>query len=201
MKDARYKIWCTSSVWVKAVRQGAVSMSESTWYKYSKKLGFSKDRKKAKIKRKRGSYDASKPNETWHADISQHKTFDNTIFYIYTVVDNFSRKIIAHDISRTKSAIIRTKTIKDAIAREFNVTISNQPKLDLIVDGGTENNNKTVHQFIQDCQISISKKIALKDVSFSNSIVEGSYKIMKSYYFRTKDILSTTIKEELEFFT
>lgn len=29
---------------------------------------------------------------------------------------------------------------------------------------------------------------------------EGPYKIMKSYYFRTKDILSTTIKEELEFF-
>ncbi|SHF04580.1 hypothetical protein [Chryseobacterium takakiae] len=42
--------------------------------------------------------------------------------------------------------------------------------------------------------------IALKDVTFSNSIVEGSYKIMKSYYFRSKEILSTTIYQELKFF-
>ena len=72
--------------------------------------------------------------------------------------------------------------------------------LDLIVDGGSENNNKTVANFIKSCEVSIQKKIALKDVTFSNSIVEGPYKIMKSYYFRRKEIYASTLKDELEFF-
>lgn len=199
MNNAKYKIWCIRSVWGKAVRDGVVSMAESTWYKYAKQLGLSEKRKLPKKPRKKGSFNASRPNETWHADISQYKTFDNVIFYIYTVVDNFSRKIISWDISTEKSAKIRTQTIKRAIENEFNVNLENQ-RVDLIVDGGSENNNKTIHQFIQDCQVKIDKKIALKDVTFSNSIVEGPYKIMKSYYFRTKQILSTTIYQELAFF-
>ncbi|WP_298507529.1 DDE-type integrase/transposase/recombinase [uncultured Kordia sp.] len=199
MNNPKYKIWCIRSVWGKAVRDGAISMAESTWYKYVRKLGFSKARKPQKIKRKRGSYDASRPNETWHMDISQYKTFDNITFYIYTVVDNFSRKIISYDISTQKSASIRTGTVKKAIKKEFGVDLKDR-SLDLIVDGGTENNNKTIHQFIQECQLTINKKIALKDVTFSNSIVEGPYKIMKSYYFRIKKILSTTIHQELDFF-
>ncbi len=199
MNNPNYKIWCIRSVWGKAVRNGAVSMAESTWYKYTRKLGFSKARKPFKVPRKRGSFNASRPNETWHMDISQYKTFDNVIYYIYTVVDNFSRKIIAYDISTKKSAQIRTNTVKQAIANEFDVNLKEQ-HLDLIVDGGTENNNKTIHQFLKDCQINVHKKIALKGVTFSNSIVEGPYKIMKSYYFRTKQILSATIRQELEFF-
>jgi hypothetical protein len=115
------------------------------------------------------------------------------------VVDNFSRKIIAWDISTKKCSKIRTDTVKRAIKNEFDITIGNQ-SLDLIADGGTENNNKTIHEFIKNCEVTINKKIALKDVTFSNSIVEGPYKIMKSYYFRTKEILSTTIYEELKFF-
>ena len=199
MNDNRYKIWCTRSVWGKAVRNGDVSMAESTWYKYARKLGFTKARKPIKKRRKKGSFDASHPNETWHMDISQYKTFDNVIFYIYTVVDNFSRKIISWDIATTKSAIIRTNTVKQSIVNEFGIDLSDK-HLDLIVDGGSENNNKTIHQFLNECQLNIHKKIALKDVTFSNSIVEGPYKIMKSYYFRSKQILSTTIRQELEFF-
>lgn len=153
MNHKRYKIWCIRSVWGKAVRDGAVSMAESTWYKYTRKLGYSKARKPAKKNCKKGSYDANKPNETWHMDISQYKTFDNITFYIYTVVDNFSRKILTYDISKRKCSVIRTNTLKEAIRNEFKINIEsskNQNKnLDLIVDGGTENNNKTVHEFLK----------------------------------------------------
>lgn len=55
-------------------------------------------------------------------DISQYKTLDNVIFYIYTVVDNFSRKIIAWDISTKKCSKIRTDTVKRAIKNEFDIT-------------------------------------------------------------------------------
>lgn len=64
----------------------------------------------------------------------------------------------------------------------------------LIVDGGSENNNHTIHEFIKNQQVQITKKIALKDVNFSNSIIEGTYRILKSKYFQDRLMLSTSKK-------
>ncbi len=199
MTKKAHQFWSISSIWGKAVKDGAVSMSSASWYKYSRKLGLSEARKPKKKSQKRGSFDAERPNHTWHMDVSQFKTIDNVKFYIYTVVDNFSRKIVSHHVSRKLSARIRVKSLRQAIKNEFNVEIKDQ-KIDLIVDGGSENNNSTVAEFIKSCEVSIQKKIALKDVTFSNSIIEGTYKIMKSYYFRRKEISASTIKDELDFF-
>lgn len=143
MNLSKHKIWCIRSIWGKAIRDGVVSMAESTWYRYARKLGYSEIRKPQKKPRKKGSFNASRPNETWHMDISQYKTLDNVTFYIYTVVDNFSRKILAWDISTKKCAKIRTETVKQAIKNEFSVDLKDQ-NLELIVDGGSENNNKTI---------------------------------------------------------
>ena len=143
MNKSQYKTWCIRSIWGKAIRDGVVSMAESTWYKYARKLGYSEAKKPEKKPRKKGSFNASRPNETWHMDISQYKTLDHVVFYIYTVVDNFSRKILSWDISTKKCSKIRTETVKQAIKNEFDVNLGNQ-NLDLIVDGGSENNNKTI---------------------------------------------------------
>ena len=199
MTKKAHEFWSIGAIWGKAVKDGSVSMSSASWYKYSKKLGFSLARKPKKKKHKRGSLDVDRPNQTWHMDVSHFKTLDNVKFYIYTVVDNFSRKIVSHHVSRKLSAQIRVQSLRDAIKNEFNVKIKNQ-QLDLIVDGGSENNNATVGDFIKSCEISIQKKIALKDVTFSNSIIEGTYRIMKTYYFRKKEIYASNIQEELNFF-
>ncbi|HAV54329.1 MAG TPA: hypothetical protein DCX41_05270 [Aequorivita sp.] len=199
MTKRAHKYWSIGAIWGKAVKDGAISMSSASWYKYSKKLGYSSERKPKKKQQKRGSFDAHRPNHTWHMDVSHFKTLDNVKFYIYTVVDNFSRKIIAHTVSKKLSADTRVKSLRQAVMNEFDVELKDQ-QLDLIVDGGSENNNHTVSDFIKNCEISIDKKIALKDVTFSNSIVEGTYKIMKSYYFRKKEIYTSTIEEEVDFF-
>lgn len=199
MTKKSYQYWSIGSIWGKAVKDGAIAMSRASWYKYSRKLGYSSARKPIKKRQKRGSFDAHRPNHTWHMDVSRYKTIDNVTFYIYTVVDNFSRKIISHSISKKLSAETRVKSLRQAVVNEFNVEIKNQ-QLDLIVDGGSENNNHTVSEFIRNCEVSIKKKIALKDVTFSNSIAEGTYKIMKSYYFRKKEIYASTISDELDFF-
>lgn len=95
MDNLRYKNWCIRSIWGKAIRDGVISMAESTWYKYVRKLGYSETRRYVKKHRPKGSFDAKRPNETWHMDLSQYKTTDNETHYIYTVVDNFSRKILS----------------------------------------------------------------------------------------------------------
>ncbi|QTE21132.1 DDE-type integrase/transposase/recombinase [Polaribacter cellanae] len=199
MNKKSHQFWSIGAIWGKAVKDGAISMSSASWYKYSKKLGLSEARKPKKKSRKKGSLDVDRPNHTWHMDVSQYKTMDNVKFYIYTVVDNFSRKIVSHHLSRKLSAQIRVESLRKGILNEFNIEIKGQ-HLDLIVDGGSENNNHTVADFIKNCEISIQKKIALKDVTFSNSIVEGPYKIMKSYYFRKKEIYADGMQKELDFF-
>lgn len=175
-------------------------MARATWYHYVRLLGLNKTRKIYRPKRKRTSFSSNHPNHTWHMDVSYFKTKDNVQFYIYTVIDNFSRKILAYDVCRQLSGKVRLNSLRRAIKNEFDVSLVPKPKLGLIVDGGSENNNKTIESFIQASHVSIDKKIALKDVTFSNSIVEGNFRIMKQSYFKKRIIFSNTIVREMDFF-
>ncbi len=199
MTNKRFSHWPIASVWGLAFKQGKTSMARATWYRYTKHLGLNSIRKVYRKKRKRKSTRAESVNEIWHMDVTYYKTIDNIQYYIYTIVDNFSRKIIAHHVSQKLSAKIRLESLKHAIKNEFNIAIEN-PSVDLIVDGGSENNNHTVHEFIQNQQVKINKKVALKDVAFSNSIAEGTYRILKSKYFQDRPILSSTLAQEVDFF-
>ncbi len=130
--------------------------------------------------RKKESVRASNPNEFWHADITEFVTVDNIKFYIHTVLDNFSRKVLAYTVARDKKARTRLLSFKEAFQNLVKLDFTPE-EIDLIVDGGSENNNFRVHNFIRNCEVEINKKIALKDVTFSNAMVEGNYKILKNY--------------------
>ncbi|MGS0748645.1 DDE-type integrase/transposase/recombinase [Halpernia sp. GG3] len=169
LKEKKYLHWSSVSVWGKAVRDGKISMSVQSWYHYGKLLGLGNTRKKYKKSRKRISVRAEKPNEIWHMDVTRYKTSDHKMMYIYTVMDNFSRKILSCDVSENLSGKIRLNSLENAIKEQFlekQVLPVESLKLDLIVDGGSENNNVVIHEFIKNCRVGIDKKIALKDVLF-----------------------------------
>lgn len=193
--------WSMAAIWAKAFRSNAITMSQSSWYRYAKALGITPTREIKKKRKQKQSIRAIAVNQIWHMDVSHFRTYDNCKFYIYTVVDNFSRKIVAHQVSKKLSAKIRLNSLKNAIDKEFKIDLNQpNPSLKLIVDGGSENNNTTIQDFIESCHVKIDKKIALKEVRFSNSMVEAPYRILKSRYFQDKQILSTTIHQELDFF-
>ncbi|WP_184182758.1 DDE-type integrase/transposase/recombinase [Chryseobacterium defluvii] len=142
---------------------------------------------------------ASSPNEIWHADVTEFVTSDNVKFYIHTVLDNFSRKVIAYTISRDKTAKTRLISLKDAILLQFSKILS-PADLDLIVDGGSENNNFRIRNFIRHCQVNIHKKVALKDVLFSNSMIEGHFQILKKFLRCHGEIHSRDFHKIIGFF-
>ena len=107
--------------------------------------------------------------------------------------------ILAWDIDIKLSAQIRLRSIERAIKEQFEVNPKKQ-SIDLVVDGGSENNNSTIHNFIQNNRVNINKKIALKDIIQSNSLIEATYKIMKYKYFYSKQIISSAMRAEMEFF-
>lgn len=198
----RFSSWSLSSIWGRAFKQGLLSMSRSSFYRYALKLGFTKKRKKFKVKRKRGSINAKTSNQIWHMDITEFRTADNIKFYIHTVLDNFSRKVVGYTISRDKTAKTRLLSVKQAILDQFgsHLDIKEKQELDLIADGGGENINFRIRNFIRHCHVTINKKIAFQDVFFSNSMIEGHFKILKQHLRTRGDIYSHNIHKEIDRF-
>ncbi len=198
----RFSSWSMSAIWGRVFKQGLLSMSRSSFYRYSLKLGFSKKRKTKKLKRKRGSVNATTSNQIWHMDVTEFRTADHIKFYIHTVLDNFSRKVVGYTVSRDKTAKTRLLSLKQSILDEFRSHLNDSEKkeLDLIADGGGENINFRISNFIRHCHVTINKKIAFKDVIFSNSMIEGHFKTLKRHLRTRGDIYSYTIHDEIKRF-
>ena len=186
MNKSSLSHWASSSVWAYGVRNKMIGMCRSTWYHYCQLLDLNRTRKIYKKVRKRISVRAEYPNQIWHMDVSIYKSIDGIKYYIYSIIDNYSRKIINYDFSNTLSAEQRLNSLRKAI----NQVVQNKKNselisdIDLIVDGGSENNNHKVSDFIKNCEVEVHKKIALKDVTYSNSMIESSFRMLKRFYLK-----------------
>ena len=170
LRDDAIIFWPLVSVYHYARNKKLVTMALSTWYKYASLLAIARPKPKS-IKHYGKSIQATLPNEYWHADVTQFKTADGQLHYIYQVVDNFSKMILSWAIDVKLSAQIRVGTFREALKTAVTIHAS-VDAINLIVDGGSENNNKTVDEFMAAIEdIEISKLRALKDVCFSNSFV------------------------------
>lgn len=85
------------------------------------------------------------------------------------------------------SAKIRLATIKDAIQNAFDGELPKE-QIQFITDGGPENDNITLKEFINENQAFIKHDIALKDIVQSNSMMEVFYSTAKYRYLYLKKI-------------
>ena len=181
MTHEDYKYWSKSSIYLKAIRDQQLKCCLSTFYKYSRLLGF----KNRPRKRKSDNYNpikTTKPNELWCADVTIYKTSDNVKHYIHFLIDHFSKFIIGYKICKSPSSV----TIKELLEQ---ATLKYKPnKLRFLTDGGSENVNGTVSEFINNPEILIEHIIAQKDVIFSNSMVEALNKTIKHQFLFPKPI-------------
>jgi putative transposase len=179
--NEKFLHWPIVSVAYYAMRKSIVKAHPNTWYKYAKLMRIKRlRRRKFTIKYEEGLR-ASFPNEKWHADITLFKTLDGSTSYIFLVVDNFSRYIISWKVATTKSAKVRLETFIEAINKSGVLPEKTSTKItELIVDGGSENNNAEVETFIE--QYPIDKLIALKDIDKSNALIESVNRIIKYDY-------------------
>jgi len=181
MTSEVYKHWSKSSIYLKAVRDGNLLCGISTFYKYCELLGF-----KNKPRRKKSDdYEpvrTSKPNELWCVDVTIFKTKDHVKQYIYLLIDHYSKMILGYQIKSSSSGIAIKQLLQTAC-------LEYKPKsIQLLSDGGSENINTTVSNFIDTNQIPIKHMIAQKDVVFSNSMIEAINKIIKHQFLYPKEI-------------
>ena len=187
LTDPKFMHWPIISIAYFALRTKQVLASPQTWYRYHKILGLNHPKGFNRSSRYRAPLRAKRPNQYWHADITIFKTEDGVKHYIYLVVDNFSRKILSWKIANRVSGAIRVQTLIAAWHCAGRQLDPNQ-SIDLIVDGGPENNNHRMDQFLNRNGINLQKKIALKDILFSNSMVEAANKLLKYRYLFPKKI-------------
>ncbi len=178
--DERFKFWPVCSIAYYALREKLLSVSLATWYLYRKKLGIARPIIPKKKKFSIGIR-ASLPNQIWHADITIVKTKDNIKHYVYLLMDNFSKYILNFKVEAFVSGKVRGETIREA----YNNYILNSQEVSLIVDGEPENNNAEINELTNNNTIRLNKLIALKDIPFSNSLIEAQNKLLKyRYLFR-----------------
>ena len=180
LEDDEFMGWPIFSVAHYASRNGLVSASVNTWYRYAKILDIKKHKKRWHKGRKvsiRGEF----IHDIWNADVTIMKLLNNIKAYIYLVIENKSRFILAYRISTELSAKLRMESLKEAY--EKYILPSGKPdKTLLLVDGGTENNNDTVEEYLKKEAVSIEKIVAQVDIEFSNSMIEAVNRSLKQRY-------------------
>ena len=178
LTDQVFKYWPINSIAYYALRNNLVNASLATWYNYAKYLGITHRRFSKKSRYGKGIR-ASAPHQIWHADITVVKCLNGMKYYVYLLIDNFSRYILNLQVSDKVSAKIRMDSIRQAYDQYIKGT---DLDVKLIVDGGVENNNGEVDSLLNSEGVSIQKLIARKDIRFSNSLVEAQHKIIKYHY-------------------
>lgn len=193
LTSQKYIHWPIVSVAYYGMKKSLLKAHPNTWYKYTKLMQIKRLKIKKFIKIYAEGIRASAPNELWHADITEFKTADGTIAYIYLVIDNFSKYITSWRVSDRICGKLRLETFKETIelAGIEPLSIGNSGnRTNLVVDGGSENNNKEVERLLD--LYPIEKVIALKDIAKSNSMVESVNKLIKYNYLYRKQIQNIT---------
>lgn len=101
--------------------RGQYVASESTFYRVLREAGELAHRGHARAGRSRKpkAHVAAAPNEVWSWDITYLRSpVRGVFFYLYLVVDIYSRKIVAASVHAEESGALSAKLVEDALAAE-----------------------------------------------------------------------------------
>ncbi|MEW5676024.1 DDE-type integrase/transposase/recombinase [Flavobacterium enshiense] len=188
--------WSKSSLYYLGLRNRDFGFCLTTFYKYSKLLGYSS--RHLRLKPKYDSLISSRPNQIWCADVTILKTKDGTRHYLHILLDHYSKKVLGYTIEDFSNP----KAIRSLLQNAYS-KISIKSEIRFITDGGIENVNNTVNQFIQNHNI--IHQIAQKDITFSNSKIEAFNKIIKHQFLLPRMLenrkqLENALAEDIEIY-
>jgi len=182
----------TGTLALLAQRLGKVFASASTWYRLVRHYKWRRPRRRVHPQRPKVGIRATRPNEIWHVDASLVRLLDGTRAYLYAVIDNFSRRILAWKVSATFEAAATAELLLDASRGLVEVTPT------VLADGGVENFNSSVDELI-DSGI-LKRLLAMTDISFSNSLIESWWRSLKHQWLFLNSLDSVAAVERLTAF-
>jgi hypothetical protein len=169
-----------------AQRIGRVFAHPGTWGKLIRERGWRRPRLRLYPAKPKVGLRTQAPNEAWHVDVSVLKLLDGTKAYVHAVVDNFSRRILAWTVASHLDPMNTHKVLVQAAKRLVGETGA-----DVVMDSGVENLNGAVDGLFD--TTALRRVIAQIDVTFSNSLIEAWWRILKHQwlYLHSLDNLAT----------
>ncbi|MBU1720815.1 MAG: DDE-type integrase/transposase/recombinase [Bacteroidetes bacterium] len=186
------------SVYYRMIYDRAAFMHLSTFYKYAALLGFSGIYKNYRSqKHKRTGIRANAIFEIIHIDLTEYFLSSNRKVYICSIVDNYSRAVLALSASFTKTSAYVFENLKQ-VAEEY-IFPNARDKTTVLVDDGSENKGK-VAEYIQENNDWLRRLVAQIDISFSNSMIEAYFHKLKNIFLKGKSFDTIeSLNSHLEF--
>lgn len=143
-------------------------------------LNLHEQEKKSNILRQQ--FNASRPNEIWVSDVTCFRLYDRN-HYICVILDLFSRKVIAHKISRKNSTQLVTSTFK--IAWE-----ERGPKLELLFhsDRGAQYTSHRFRELLR--SHAVVQSFSNSGKPHDNAVAESFFASLKREELYRKDYTS-----------
>lgn len=185
--EKRFEGWSLFSIAKQALFENIVCACVGTWRKYMKIFGIEFSKALNRRKKHKTGIRSNKPNALWHGDVTLLRTLDNQLHYIYIVMDNFSRRILNYMVSTVLSGQICLENIRLACDK-FLSGGQNKDDTWILLDGGPENDNVHVEDYVQDDSIPLKRFFAMRDLRISNSMIERFNMTLKYSYLFRKDI-------------
>jgi len=180
-KDEKYVDDSHRVLTAKCVDAEILAVSASTVYRVMRSEGLTTDRSGRSHRngksRKPDRPELTGPNQRWCWDISYLRTLVPGIFlYLYVVMDEYSRKVVAFRISWNCVNAEGKELINEGIEKEC-LTVEQVALLELINDRGTQMKAKPFRKFLGD--LGISQKFARPQTPNDNPFVESLFSTTK----------------------
>ena len=181
----------TGTLALLAQRLGKVFASAATWYRLVRLHHWRRPRTRVHPAKPKVGIRASKPNEIWHVDTTVIRLLDGTRAYLYAVIDNFSRRILAWNVSQRFDP---GSTVAILLKATQNMPQADDPPT-LLADGGVENFNSGVDDLIESGLL--RRLLAMTEISFSNSMIESWWRALKHLWLYLNSLDSVATLERL----
>lgn len=132
-------------------------------------------------------FTAVAPNKVWVSDVT-YFNYNNTAYYLCVIIDLYSRKVVAHRISKKNSTALVTKTFRVAYA-------ARQPEPGLIFhsDRGSAYISKTFSKLLHDCKA--VQSLSRSGKPHDNAVSESFFS-----YLKREELYRRQYKSETNFF-
>ena len=174
-----------------AQRLGRVFAAPGTWYRLIRERGWGRPRVRVHPAKPTKGVRAIRPDELWHVDTTVIRLLDGTKVYLHAVIDNFSRRILAWRATEAFAVATTVAILRDAV----NGALARAERPTLVADAGVENVNAEVDDLIEAGML--SRVLALRDVTFSNSMIEAWWRTLKHQWLFLNALDSISVVRRL----
>lgn len=176
LRSERFMDVSPAAIYAKLLEEGVYVCSERTMYRLLSKAGENRERRDQRThpEYKKPELLATAPNQVWSWDITKLRgPVKWTYFYLYVVLDVFSRYVVGWMLADRESAALASRLL-DETAEKQDIEPG---ELTLHADRGTAMKSKLLAQKLAD--LGVTRSFSRPHVSDDNPFSESQFKTMK----------------------